>query len=67
MVFHPSIHLEIARQRQQDLLSRAERDRIAKAALADRQRDRGRSSIDPPALHEPSRTTRARRPQQADT
>jgi hypothetical protein len=31
MILHQSIHFEIARQRQQDLLARAERDRIAKA------------------------------------
>jgi len=31
MILHPSIHFEIARQRQQDLLARGERDRIAKA------------------------------------
>ncbi|HEX9415359.1 MAG TPA: hypothetical protein VF895_01485 [Gaiellaceae bacterium] len=31
MVLHPSIHLEIARQRHQDLLAEAERHRIAKA------------------------------------
>jgi hypothetical protein len=31
MILHPSIHFEIARRRQQDLLARAERDRIAKA------------------------------------
>jgi len=31
MVVHPYIHLEIARQRQQDLVARAERHRIANA------------------------------------
>jgi hypothetical protein len=31
MVLHPSIHLEIARQRHQDLLAEAERQRTAKA------------------------------------
>jgi hypothetical protein len=31
MILHPSIHFEIARRRQQDLLARAERDRIAQA------------------------------------
>ena len=32
MVLHPAVHLEIARQRHQDLLAAAERQRIAKAA-----------------------------------
>ena len=32
MVLHPAAHLEIARQRHQDLLAEAERQRIAKAA-----------------------------------
>jgi hypothetical protein len=31
MIVHPTIHLEIARQRHQDALARAERRRIAKA------------------------------------
>lgn len=31
MVLHPSIHLEIARQRHQDLLAEAERERTARA------------------------------------
>jgi hypothetical protein len=31
MVLHPSLHLEIARQRHRDLLAEAERLRIAKA------------------------------------
>lgn len=31
MVLHPSIHLEIARQRHQDLLAEAERQRTANA------------------------------------
>jgi hypothetical protein len=31
MLLHPAIHLEIARQRHQDLLAEAERQRIAKA------------------------------------
>ena len=32
MVLHPDIHLQIARQRHQDLLAEAERQRIAKVA-----------------------------------
>jgi hypothetical protein len=31
MLIHPSFHLEIARQRRQDLLARAERYRLARA------------------------------------
>jgi hypothetical protein len=31
MVLHPALHLEIARQRHQDLLAEAERQRTAKA------------------------------------
>jgi hypothetical protein len=65
MVFHPSIHLEIARQRQHDLLASAERHRIAQAALAGRHKDRRRSLTGPSALHEPSPQTTAPRPQQA--
>ena len=65
MFLHPSIHLEIARQRQQDLLAEAERHRIAEAALADGQEDRGRSLTGPTALREPSPQTTAPRPQEA--
>jgi hypothetical protein len=35
MFTHPSIHLEISRQRQQAILGERERDRIAKVVLAD--------------------------------
>jgi hypothetical protein len=66
MVVHHRIHLAIAREGHRDLLARAERRRIAKAALAGRQEDRGRSLIEAPALHEPSPTTMARRPQRAN-
>jgi hypothetical protein len=65
MVFHPSIHLEIARQRQHDLLASAERHRIAQAALAGTHKDRRRSLTGSSALHEPSPQTTAPRPQQA--
>jgi hypothetical protein len=40
MFLHPSVHLELARQRHQDLLAAAERRRIAKAS-ADRKAVRG--------------------------
>ena len=65
MVFHPSVQLEIARQRREDLLTRAERHRLEKAALA-RRRDRGRLLTEPPPLHEPSPTTTASHPQRAN-
>jgi hypothetical protein len=35
MFIHPSINLEISRQRQQAILGERERDRIAKVVLAD--------------------------------
>jgi hypothetical protein len=35
MFIHPSINLEISRQRQQAILGERERDRILKVALAD--------------------------------
>jgi hypothetical protein len=41
MSIQPSIHLEIARQRQQDLLARSERHRLATTALAGRPEARG--------------------------
>jgi hypothetical protein len=66
MFIHPSIHLEIARQRQQDLLARSERHRTAQAALADANEDRGRALIEVAALHEPLRTTTACRPERVN-
>jgi hypothetical protein len=65
MFLHPSIQLEIARQRQQDLLAWAERHRIAKAALVGRQEDRARRPVELAARHEPLPPTTARRPQGA--
>jgi hypothetical protein len=35
MFSHPSIHLELSRQRQQAILGERERDRIAKVVMAD--------------------------------
>jgi hypothetical protein len=66
MFIHPSIHLEIARQRQQDLLARSERHRTAQAALADTHEDRGRALIEVAVLHEPLRTTTACRPERVN-
>ena len=63
MFIHPSIRLEIVRQRQEDFLARGERDRTAKAAHAGRHEDRGRQPTEPVALREPNPTTIACRPQ----
>lgn len=54
MVLHPSIHLEIARQRHQDLLAEAERHRTANAlnhagVTPARRRPRRRASALPSA------------------
>lgn len=65
MFLHPSIQLEIARQRQQDLLAWGERRRIAKAALAGREEGRVLRPVEPAARHEPLPPTTARRPQEA--
>jgi hypothetical protein len=59
MFVHPSIHLEISRDRQRALLGERESDRIAKIVLAD----------SPPKEAKPRRqpflTRTARRPQRA--
>ena len=65
MFLHPSSQIEIARQRQRDLLAWGERQRIAKAALAGRQGDRVRRPVEPAARHEPLPPTTVRRPQEA--
>ena len=59
MFIRPSIHLEIARERQQDLRPESERHRTARAALAVRHEDRARPLIERAALHEPSPTATA--------
>jgi hypothetical protein len=59
MFIHPSIHLEISRQRQQALLGERERDRIAKILLAE-----SRPPKETASRHEPS-PTKARRPRGA--
>jgi hypothetical protein len=66
MFIHPSIHLEIAHQRQQDLLARSERHRTAKAALTGRHEARGRHPIKPVALREPAPATTVCQPQRAN-
>jgi hypothetical protein len=62
MFIHPSIHVEIARERQRDLLARSERRRTVKAALAGRDDDRGRLQLVLAVPQEPSATTSACRP-----
>jgi hypothetical protein len=56
MFVHPSIHLEISRQRQQALLGEREGDRIAKVLLADSRPPREDAS-----RHEPFPRKAARR------
>lgn len=51
MFSNPSIHLELARQRQRDLLARSERHRLAREARSGSQNDRG-TLIERPALDE---------------
>jgi hypothetical protein len=66
MFIHPSIHLEIARQRQQDLMARSERHRTAGAAPADRHEDRSGALTEFAPLQEPLRTTTACRPERVN-
>jgi hypothetical protein len=65
-MLHPSVHLEIARQRHAELLAQGERQRSAEPALAGRQGDRGRSLIERLVRREPSSARTARRPRRAD-
>jgi hypothetical protein len=60
MFIHPSIHLEISRQRQQAVLGERKADRIAKVLLAD-----SRPPKEAAPRREPFPTTRASRPQRA--
>jgi hypothetical protein len=60
MFTHPSIHTEIARQRQQALLGEREGDRIAKILLAD-----SRPPKEAKPRHRPFSTLTVRRPQRA--
>jgi hypothetical protein len=62
MFIHPSIHLEISRQRQRDLLAESERHRFTKDALAITREDRRR-----PPRETPSPTAVPGRPQRAST
>jgi len=65
MFVDPSIRLELARLRNEELLATSERHRLAKAALACRQDDRGRRLTEPPVPEEPS-LKRIIRPRQAN-
>jgi hypothetical protein len=60
MFVDPSMHTEVARLRHRELLARSERRLVAKAALADGQKDRGRWLRRPRPLQESSPTTTAR-------
>jgi hypothetical protein len=66
MFIHPSIHLEIARERQRDLLATSERRRTVKAALAGRPDDRDRPLLALAVPQEPSAKTSACRPQRVN-
>ena len=66
MFIHPSIHLEIVRQRQQDVLARSGRRPLARAALAGGPEARDRSPEEPRPVHEPSPTMTASRPQRVN-
>jgi hypothetical protein len=66
MSIHPSIHLEIARDRHRDLLARSERRRTVTAALAGRHDDRGRPLLALAVPEESSATTSACRPQRVN-
>jgi hypothetical protein len=59
MFIHPSIHLEISRDRQRALLGERESDRIAKIVLADSPPKEAKPR------RQPSPTRTARRPQRA--
>jgi len=59
-MLHPSVHLEITRQRHAELLAQGERQRSAEPALAARQGNRVRSLIEQLVRHEPSSATTAR-------
>jgi hypothetical protein len=67
MFIHPSIHLEIVRQRRRDLLVRSERRRTVKAALAGRHDDRGWRLLALVAAQEPAPRTTTCRPQEMNT
>ena len=65
-MLHPSVHLEIARQRQEELLALGERRRSAQAAVARSEGNRVRSLIARLARHVPFSVTSARHPRRAE-
>jgi hypothetical protein len=66
MLFHPLIHFETSRQRQSELLARAELYRLAKEARTVTQDDYGRR-IEARALNERRPPTRTVRPHRANS
>jgi hypothetical protein len=66
MLFHPLIHFETSRQRQSDVLARAELYRLAKEARTAAQDDYGRL-IEARALNRRRPPTRTVRPQRANS
>jgi hypothetical protein len=66
MLFHPFIHFEIARQRQSEVLARADWHRLTKEARTVTQDDRGRQ-VEGRALSEGRPPMRTARPQRANS
>ena len=66
MLFHPLIHFETSRQRQSELLARAELYRLAKEARTVTQDDYGRR-IEARALNRRRPPTRTVRPHRANS
>ena len=62
MFVHPSIHIELARQRQQDLVTGSERHATANAAFVGGNEDRRQLLIRRSLLCDPSETTAGDRP-----
>jgi len=65
MLFHPFIHFEIARQRQSDVLLRAEQYRLIQEARTVKQDDHGLREAR--ALDKRRPSTRTARPQRANS
>jgi hypothetical protein len=66
MLFHPFIHFEISRQRQSEVLAKAERHRLTKEAWTASQDDYGRL-IEARALNKRRPWTRTARPERANS
>ena len=65
MLFHPFIHFETARQRQSDVLLRAEQYRLKQEARTVKHDDRG--LMDARALNKRRPSTRTARPRRASS